>query len=86
MHTFISLIPEGGIDMSRSNNKKDYRIRVEAKQRKKPDVRRIAKAIIRLSLDTAATDALLENLEAQEATLRKTRRATKTASPDEAPS
>lgn len=72
--------------MSISNNKKDYRIRVEAIQRKEPDVRRIAKAIIRLSLDTAATDALLADLEAQEAAVRKTRRATKTPSPDEATS
>ena len=61
--------------MSRSNKKKDYRIRVEAVQRKEPDVRRIAKAIIRLAMDEEVASVMLADLEAQEAAQRKTRRA-----------
>jgi hypothetical protein len=68
--------------MSRTK-KNQIRIRVDGKKRKEPDVRRIAKAIIRLSLDTEAADALLADLEAQEETVRKERRAARHPLPEE---
>jgi len=57
-----------------SRSKKEVRIRVVGERRREPDVRRIAKTIIRLSLDTESASALLADLEAQEASQRKARR------------
>lgn len=60
--------------MSRTH-KKELQIRVVGQRRKEPDVRRIAKAIIRLSLDAdEATDRLLE-LDQQQRTVVRRRRA-----------
>ena len=57
-----------------SRSKKEVRIWVVGERRREPDVRRIAKAIIRLSLDQESASGLLADLEAREAALRKARR------------
>lgn len=60
--------------MSRTN-RKQVKIRVVGQRRKEPDVRRLAKAIIRLSLDAdTATESLLD-LEAVERARSRTRKA-----------
>ena len=59
-----------------NTNKNEVRIRVVGQRRNEPDVRRIAKAIIRLSLDAdEATDRLLD-LEQEERAIARRRRAT----------
>ena len=64
-------------------NKKDVRIRVVGQRRKEPDVRRIAKAIVRLALDADdATDKFAE-LEATERTIARRRKANDTTEPPE---
>lgn len=69
-----------------NNNKKEVRIRVVGQRRNEPDVRRIAKAIIRLSLDAdEATDRLLD-LEHEERAITRRRRATEPEPPEKAAS
>ena len=71
--------------MSKSNsNKKEVRIRVVGQRRNEPDVRRIAKAIIRMSLDSEdATDRLLD-LAADERAIARRRRVDDTPPEDTA--
>ena len=69
-----------------NTNKKEVRIRVVGQRRNEPDVRRIAKAIIRLSLDAdEATDRLLD-LEQEERAIARRRRATEPEQPEKAAS
>jgi hypothetical protein len=71
--------------MSKTNTK-EVRIRVVGQRRAEPDVRRIAKAIIRLRLDAdEATDRLLD-LEQDERASARRRRATEAESPEKAAS
>ncbi len=60
-----------------SRSKKEIRIRVVGQRRREPDVRRLAKAIIRLSMDPEVASGLLADLEADEAVQRKVRQAAK---------
>ena len=58
-------------------NKREVRIRVVGQRRKEPDVRRIAKAIIRLSLDADGIEGRLADLDAETVARRKVHRANK---------
>ena len=61
-----------------SRTRREVRIRVVGQQRKEPDARRLAKAIIRLCLDADEVEGRLADLDAGTAARRKQRRAERT--------
>lgn len=54
-------------------NRRERRIRVVGKRRKEPDVRRIAKAIVLLSLDADEADQRFADLESTERDITRRR-------------